>query len=257
VKACFDARGDVIVITGGANGIGAALARGCVAAGATTVICDTDQAAADALMATDPAIHFRLLDVSDREQVFTTIGAIEAEFGGIDGLVCGAAVQPRCAVQDMDARNWEKTLAINLNGVVWCYQAAVPNMIRNRRGAVVAFTSGLAQSGWPLASAYAASKAALVAFMKSAAKEVASHRVRVNLISPGVIETPQYQTANAGGDAQYWRTTLGVGQPEDVTGPLLFLLSDAATMTASLLTRDFAYPAGDDAAADMPMPQDA
>ena len=119
-------------------------------------------------------------------------------------------------------------------------------MIRRRRGSIVAFTSGLAHQGWPEASAYAATKAALIAFVKSAAKEIAQHRVRFNLIAPGVIDTPQYRVANAGADDARWRASVGVGEPEDVIGPLLFLLSDAASMTASLITRDLAYRAQDD-----------
>jgi 3-oxoacyl-[acyl-carrier protein] reductase len=101
----------------------------------------------------------------------------------------------------------------------------------------------MAHQGWPGASAYAASKAALIAFAKSAAKEIAQHRVRFNLIAPGVIDTMQYREANAGADDARWRGSVGVGQPEDAVGPLLFLLSDQATMTASIISRDFAYPA--------------
>jgi 3-oxoacyl-[acyl-carrier protein] reductase len=67
--------------------------------------------------------------------------------------------------------------------------------------------------------------------------------VRFNLIAPGVLDTPQYRVANAGADDARWRASVGVGQPEDAVGPLLFLLSDQATMTASIISRDFAYPA--------------
>ncbi|MCY1228096.1 Dihydroanticapsin 7-dehydrogenase [compost metagenome] len=243
MRATFDAAGDVIVITGGANGIGAELARACAQAGATVVICDVDERAASGLLADAPGVQFRRLDVSDRDAVMQVMQAIEAEHGRIDSLVCGAAVQPRMAVHETDPQAWQKTLAVNLDGVVWCYQAVVPGMIRRRRGSVVAFSSGLAHSGWPQSAAYASSKAALSAFVKSAAKEVAQHRVRVNLIAPGVIDTPQYRDANAGNDNAHWAATLGVGRPEDVTGPLMFLLSDAATMTASLVSRDHAYPA--------------
>jgi len=69
--------------------------------------------------------------------------------------------------------------------------------------------------------------------------------VRFNLVAPGVIDTPQYRTANAGADDAHWRASVGVGQPEDAVGPLLFLLSDEATMTASIISRDFAYAAQD------------
>jgi 2-hydroxycyclohexanecarboxyl-CoA dehydrogenase len=242
MRARFDADGDVIVVTGGASGIGRAFACAAGVAGARVVVCDVD-AAAMADLAGVTGISTRRLDVADRDQVFAVMGGIARELGRIDGLVCAAAVQPRADVQHMDAAAWERVLAVNLNGVVWCYQAVIAGMIARRSGSIVAFTSGLAHQGWPEASAYAASKAALIAFVKSAAKEVARHRVRFNLIAPGVIDTPQYRQANAGADDARWRASVGVGQPQDAVGPLLFLLSDQATMTASLISRDFAYAA--------------
>ncbi|MBE7732905.1 SDR family NAD(P)-dependent oxidoreductase [Devosia faecipullorum] len=241
MKAHFDGKGDVIVITGGANGIGRALALAVSAAGAQAVVCDRDEMAMAELRGLDARIDTRRLDVSNRAEVQAMFGAIEAEHGAIDGLVCGAAIQPRTAIHDMDPAEWERVIGVNLNGVVWCYQAAIPGMIARRRGSVIAFSSGLANQGWAKASAYATSKAGLIAFLKSAAKEVAEHRVRVNVIWPGVIDTPQYRNANPGQDGESWKSTLGVGSAEDVVGPLMFLLSDAATMTASALTREMAY----------------
>jgi 3-oxoacyl-[acyl-carrier protein] reductase len=190
-----------------------------------------------------PGIATRRLDVSDHAGTLATLRAVERDFGRIDGLVCAAAIQPRTVVHQMDPAEWDRVLRINLSGVVWCYQAVVAGMIERRSGSIVAFTSGMAHQGWPGASAYAASKAALIAFAKSAAKEIAQHRVRFNLIAPGVLDTAQYRTANAGADDARWRASVGVGQPEDAVGPLLFLLSDQATMTASIISRDFAYPA--------------
>lgn len=243
MKATFDGRGSVLVITGGANGIGKALGQAAATAGATVVLCDIDAAALDAATAEHPGLHGRILDVGDREAVFVTIAAIRRDFGEIDGLVCGAALQPRTLVHEMDPAEWSRVMRVNLDGVVWCYQAVVPGMIARHTGSIIAFTSGLATQGWPMASAYAASKAALIAFMKSAAKEIAASRVRFNLVSPGVIDTPQYRAANQGDDDQRWRSSLGVGLPQDTVGPLLFLLSDAATMTCSILSRDLAFPA--------------
>src|SRR5215475_2306496 len=243
MRARFEADGDVIVVTGGASGIGRALALAAAAAGARVVVCDVDESAMATLSGT--GISVRRLDVSDRAQVLATFADIERELGKIDGLVCAAAIQPRTAVHQMDPKEWERVLRINLDGVVWCYQAVIGGMIARRSGSIVAFTSGLAQQGWPEASAYAASKAALIAFVKSAAKEVAPHRVRFNLIAPGVIDTPQYRQANAGADDARWRASVGVGQADDAVGPLLFLLSDQATMTASIISRDFAYPVQD------------
>jgi 2-hydroxycyclohexanecarboxyl-CoA dehydrogenase len=240
MKARFEGDGDVVVITGGANGIGRALALAAADVGARVFVCDIDEAAMATLAG--KSIRTERLDVSDRAAVLDAFAQIEREAGRIDGLVCGAAIQPPKPVHDMDPAQWTRVLSTNLDGVVWCYQAAISGMIARRRGSIVAFTSGLAQQGWPEASAYAASKAALIAFVKSAAKEVAQHRVRFNLIAPGVIDTPQYRAANAGADDAHWRASAGVGKPEDTIGPLLFLLSDAATMTASIISRDFAFP---------------
>jgi 3-oxoacyl-[acyl-carrier protein] reductase len=242
MRARFEADGDVIVVTGGANGIGRALARAAAQAGARVVVCDVDDAAMAALSDVS-GISTRRLDVSDRAEVFAVLGEVERQFGKIDGLVCAAAIQPRSPVHEMEAAAWERVLRTNLDGVVWCYQAVVAGMVARRSGSIVAFTSGLAHQGWRGAAAYAASKAALIAFAKSAAKEIAPHRVRFNLIAPGVLDTPQYREANAGADDAHWRATVGVGQPEDAVGPLLFLLSDRATMTASIISRDFAFTA--------------
>ena len=241
MRARFEAESDVIVVTGGANGIGRALACAAAKTGARVVVCDVDEAAMAALSAV-PGIATRRLDVSDHAGTLATLRAVERDFGRIDGLVCAAAIQPRTVVHEMDPAEWDRVLRINLSGVLWCYQAVVAGMIERRSGSIIAFTSGMAHQGWPGASAYAASKAALIAFAKSAAKEIAQHRVRFNLIAPGVLDTPQYRVANAGADDARWRASVGVGQPEDAVGPLLFLLSDQATMTASIISRDFAYP---------------
>ena len=95
----------------------------------------------------------------------------------------------------------------------------------------------LARDGYDLVLA-----ARTVAAMEALAAEVAAHGVRVNVIYPGVIDTPQFRAANPGTEYEHWQRTIGIGDPEDVVGPLMFLLSDAATMTGSVLTRDRAYP---------------
>lgn len=241
MRATFDAHGYVAVVTGAANGIGRALACALADAGGTVAVFDTDTDALAALANERAGIETHCIDVSNRTAVVKAIGLVEDRHGKIDGLVCGAAVQPRVPIHETEPDAWDRVLQVNLNGVVWCYQAAVPGMIRRRSGSIVAFTSGLAGQGWPGASAYASSKAAIVAFGKSAAKEIAPYRVRFNVVSPGVIDTPQYRAANKGDDGETWKATLGVGQPEDVVGPLMFLLSDAATMTGSILSRDMAY----------------
>ncbi|MET9272485.1 SDR family NAD(P)-dependent oxidoreductase [Kribbella sp. NPDC003557] len=233
MRVRFDATGEVVVITGGAQGIGAALAAAVNAAGGTAVVFDVTAPA-------DGVEHVRV-DVSDRSAVETAVASVLERYGRIDGLVAGAAVQPRSPVLEMDPASWSRTLQVNLDGVVWACQAVVPHMVARRSGSVVVFTSGMASTGYAGAAAYAASKAALVAFAKTLAVEVAGDRVRVNVVAPGVIDTEQFRGANAGADREHWQDTIGIGDPEDVVGPLLFLLSDAAAMTGSVLTRERAF----------------
>lgn len=239
MKASFDATGTVLVVTGGASGIGAALARGYAAAGGTVAVLDIAHSAA--LEDLDRIEQYRV-DAADRDGVLGAMDRIIDRHGRIDALVAGAAVQPRTEVLTMEPQEWRDTLGVNLDGVVWCSQAVLPHMVARREGTILVFASGLATAGHAGASAYAASKGALVPFAKSLAAEVAQHNIRVNTVFPGVIDTAQFRAANPhGGQREHWSATTGIGQPEDVVGPLLFLLSDAATMTGSTLTRDRAF----------------
>ncbi|MET9311413.1 SDR family oxidoreductase [Kribbella sp. NPDC003505] len=233
MKARFDATGEVVVITGGAQGIGAALAAAVNAAGGTAVVFD--------VTVPPSGVEYVKVDVADQSAIKAAVAGVLERYGRIDGLVAGAAVQPRSPVLDMDAASWSRTLQVNLDGVVWACQAVVPHMVARRSGSVVVFTSGMASTGYAGAAAYAASKAALAAFAKTLAVEVAGDRVRVNVVAPGVIDTEQFRGANAGADREHWQDTIGIGDPEDVVGPLLFLLSDAAAMTGSVLTRERAF----------------
>ncbi|PZS22927.1 MAG: NAD(P)-dependent oxidoreductase [Pseudonocardiales bacterium] len=238
MKTAFDATGEVLIVTGGASGIGAAVIERYAAAGGTPVVFDVNDRSGPA----GARVEHHVVDVADRDAVFAATKTVLARHGRIDGLVCAAAIQPRQDVDDTDPQLWRRTLDVNLDGVVWCCQAVIPSMKTARSGSIVVFASGLATNGRAQAAAYAASKGALVSFAKSLAAEVAPDRVRVNTIYPGVIDTPQFRAANPGAEYEFWRRTTGIGVPEDVAGPLLFLLSDAATMTGSTLTRDRAYP---------------
>lgn len=240
MRASFDAAGEVVVVTGGANGIGAAVAAAIARAGGRVAVFDVDTATPPS----EPGVELMRVDVGDRAAVAAAVAEVEERLGPVTGLVAGAAVQPRVTVADMTPDTWRRTLGVNLEGVLWACQAVLPGMRERDNGAIVVYTSGLATAGRAEASAYAASKAALVPFAKSLAAELAGTRVRVNVIAPGVIDTPQFQAANpSGGEREHWAATTGIGGPEDVVGPLLFLLSDAATMTGSTLTRERAYPA--------------
>jgi NAD(P)-dependent dehydrogenase (short-subunit alcohol dehydrogenase family) len=232
MKASFDAAGEVLIVTGGARGIGAAAARAYAEAGGTAHVFDVAPSEESA------NVVQHQVDVADRDAVRAAVAEVVERHGRIDGLIAGAAVQPRTPLVDMDPDEWRNTLAVNLDGVVWATQAVLPTMRAARRGSIVVFSSGLAHMGRAEASAYAASKGALLPFVRSIAAEVAADRVRINVLWPGVIDTEQFRAANPGAEREHWLNTTGIGTPEDVVGAMQFLLSDAASMTGSTLTRD-------------------
>lgn len=234
MRAEFDATGDVLVVTGGANGISRAVAEAAAEAGAKVTVLDIAARPTDL----DERIHYIETDISDRRQLEDTAGQIADRDGAVNGLLCGAVIQPRSSVLELSSEEWHRVQQVNLDGVLWCCQVFVPLMISGGGGSIVIFTSGIATSGWPKAAAYSTTKAAAQGLARTLAAEVADSNVKVNLISPGVVDTPQYRSANPPEDRDHWKSTVGVGDPSDTVGPILFLLSDAATMTGSLLARE-------------------
>ena len=114
----------------------------------------------------------RQVDVSNEAAVTRLIDDVRRKYPRLDAAVLGAAIQYRTDIDEMSANEWREVIDINLNGVFYCLHAIIPMMKAQRSGAIVAFTSGLALTGWPGASAYAASKAALIGMIKSAAHEL-------------------------------------------------------------------------------------
>jgi 3-oxoacyl-[acyl-carrier protein] reductase len=238
MRAGFDFAGGVVIVTGGASGIGAALARRAAQAGATVVVADIQDEAGKALAAEDRSpgvIEFRHLDVSREDEVTSVFDGVRARHGRIDGLVCAAIVQPVVNVADLQPDQWARVLSVNLNGVVWSARAVLPAMTEQRSGSIVMFASGTADIGKAGSAPYTTSKGAVAAFARTLAREVAPHRVRVNLCRPGIIDTPQFRNSNPGAD--YSR----LDRPEDPVGGLMFLLSDAAQMTGSMVSREMPW----------------
>lgn len=233
----FEPSNDVLIITGGARGICRALAETAFSLGAAVAVLDILDRPEDL----PDGITYLQVDASDRHAVFSAVEHVRELLGTPTGLVCGAVVQPREEILQMTEETWRQTQSVNLDGTLWAMQAVVPDMVAHQRGSVIVFTSGLASNGWPGASGYATTKAAVTVLAKTLAAEVIDSRVRVNVVAPGVIETEQYRLANSEQELEHWRRTIGAGEPEDVVGPLLFLLSDEATMTGSMLTRERAY----------------
>jgi NAD(P)-dependent dehydrogenase (short-subunit alcohol dehydrogenase family) len=238
MRADFDFTGGVVIITGGANGIGAALARRCARAGATVIVADVQDDAGKALAAEEHGrgrIEFEHVDVSAEPEVTRAFSAVRERHGRIDGLVCAAIIQPIAEVADVDPDDWQRVMSININGVVWSCRAVLPAMTDQRSGSIIIFSSGTADMGKAGSSPYTTSKGAVAAFAKTLAREVAPLRIRVNVCRPGIIDTPQFRAANPGTD------TSRLDGPEEPVGPLMFLLSDAATMSGSMVTREMPW----------------
>jgi len=232
----YDFTGKVIAITGGASGIGAATARAAAEAGAHVTVLDINEELGSAVAAGHENISFHRVDVADHDDVLGAMGRVADAGGRLDGLVCCAIVQPLIAVTEMTPEALRRVLAINVEGVFWACKAAAPVMMRQQSGSIVLFVSGTAELGKPKSSPYTASKGAVAGFAHTFAKEVQPYGVRVNMLRPGIIDTPQFRGSNP--DADYSK----LDKPEDVVGPAMFLLSDYATMTNSLLTREGSVP---------------
>jgi NAD(P)-dependent dehydrogenase (short-subunit alcohol dehydrogenase family) len=237
----------VILITGAGSGIGAALARHCAREGATVIAVDRRH---DPLLGGLEAgarrhIDVRKVDVADEAAVAALIGDVKNKYPRLDAAVLGAAVQYRTDLDRMDSAQWREVIDVNLNGVFYCLQAIIPLLKAQRAGAIVAFTSGLALTGWPGASAYAASKAALIGMIKSAAHELKAYNVRANVLSPGVRATPLFMDVSSEAEREYYRQSIGIGEPDGVVPTLLYLISDASANLTGVVIEHRISPSGE------------
>jgi 2-hydroxycyclohexanecarboxyl-CoA dehydrogenase len=237
----------VILITGAGSGIGAALARHCAGEGATVIAVDRRH---DSLLAKLAArarsrIDLRAVDVSDESAVTTLMADVKVKYPRLDAAVLGAAIQYRTDLDQMSAAQWREVIDINLNGVFHCLQGIIPLMKSQRAGAIVAFTSGLALTGWPGASAYAASKAALIGMIKSVAHELKAYNVRANVLSPGLRATPIFMDVSTEAERAFYRSSIGIGEPDGVVPTLLYLISDASANLTGTVIEHRISPSGE------------
>jgi NAD(P)-dependent dehydrogenase (short-subunit alcohol dehydrogenase family) len=222
VRVDYDFSGSVVLVTGGGSGIGAATVRACADAGATVVTADVKSG----------------IDVSDSHAVRNLVASIVERHGRVDAAVLGAAIQRRTPVESTSDEEWRQHIAVNLDGVFYCMRELAPVMKRQRRGAIVAFTSGLVNTGWPGAAAYAASKGALIGLAKCAAQELRPYGVRVNLLSPGVTATPIFMDVASESEKAMYEQSSGISPPEEVVPTVLYLISEAsANLTGALIER--------------------
>ena len=179
-----------VLVTAGASGIGAAVARAFCETGARVHVCDIDRAALDRQRAQFPDITSSMADASVAEDVDLVFADVQGALGGLDVLVNNVGIAgPTGAIQDLRRSDWERTVAVNLNSQFYFAQRAVPLLRQSTHNpSLIAMSSVAGRLGYPLRTPYAATKWAIVGLMKSLAIELGPHGVRVNAILPGTVE---------------------------------------------------------------------
>lgn len=227
---------EVIIVTGGAGGIGSDICRGLAADGLKVVAADYSRDGAEELAAEirraggeATAAH---VDVGDRSSVAAMMDRAVSAYGGVDYMFCGAGVMDRIAVVDMPEEEWDRVMRINLKGVFLCCQAAAKHMIPRNAGRILSIASGRGVAGQPRAAHYSASKAGVIAFTKSLAMELAPHNITVNAVCPGATDTPMSRIGFT--EEQFKKREEipplldGLTQKDEIVGLVRYLLSHPA-----------------------------
>jgi 3-oxoacyl-[acyl-carrier protein] reductase len=230
--------GQVVLVTGGSRGIGAATAKAAAEAGAAIAIGYREDVNAASLVVESirgiggVAEAFRA-DVSDPAEANQLITSVEGSFGKIDGLVNNAGIMPSSPLVEMSDDEWDAVLRTNLYGPFYCSRAALPGMVQRGRGSIVMISSRLGQIGWPELAHYSAAKAGLLGLTKSMAREYGPQGVRVNAVAPGFTITDMTRDIV---DTESGRRRLAelpsrrFPEPENVAAAVVFLLTDAAAL---------------------------
>jgi 3-oxoacyl-[acyl-carrier protein] reductase len=231
----FEVLGHVALVTGAGSGIGRAIAVALAAVGVAVGIADKDAArvasATEAAQRGGARVHGSVADVARADDIRRVVSEVSDRLGRIDILVNSAGIFPRSSVLEMSEEEWDLTSDTNLKSCFLASQAVLPAMIARKWGRIISITSGLGMTGVARGAHYAASKAGIDALTRSLAKEVMNDGINVNAIAPGLTDTPMMRGANTPEYiASVTKTMPGgkLGEPEDVVGLALFLVSEGA-----------------------------
>jgi 3-oxoacyl-[acyl-carrier protein] reductase len=223
--------GSVALITGGARGIGFAIAERLYAAGADVVVGDLTGApeAAERLSGRGRALGIPA-DVADLDGLDAAVGAAEGEVGPIDVLVNNAGITRDTLLMRMTEEDWDLVLRVNLKGTFNATKLISRGMMKRRRGRIINIASVVGIRGNAGQANYSASKAGVIGFTKTMARELASRNVLVNAIAPGFIDTEMTKVLSDGVREELMRQIplARLGSPDDVAKAALFLASDLA-----------------------------
>lgn len=242
------------IVTGAANGIGRAISEAFAREGAAVCLADLDIEGADAVARTLVAQGGKALavacDVSDRASARTAVERAAEAFGGLNVLVCNAAVlSPKTRLHEMTEDNWETCLAVNLTGSFLICKYGIPYLQEGGGGSIIMVGSQMARVANPLQAAYCTTKAAMVHLAKGIALEYAADKIRANALSPGGTATSrmerQFGTMKKAQEIWGHQHPLGrLGTPEEIANGAIFLASDeSAFMTGADLLIDGGYAA--------------
>ncbi|QNG21008.1 glucose 1-dehydrogenase [Rhodococcus triatomae] len=225
-------QGRVVVVTGGARGLGAEISRRIVASGGRVVVADVLDEEGNATAADlGSSALFAHLDVTDADAWHRVVDLAVAEFGKVDGLVNNAGISTGQFIEKESVEHFRTVLDINLTGVFIGMQTVIAPMRAAGGGSIVNISSAAGLMGLALTAGYGASKWGVRGLTKIGAVELGTDRIRVNSVHPGMTYTPM--TAETGiqvGEGNYPNTPMGrVGEPEEIAGAVVYLLSDDAS----------------------------
>jgi len=227
--------GKVSLITGAAQGIGAATALKFAREGAIVVVCDVKQSAIDAVVAQCQGLGAEavghVMDVSNRTQIDAVVNAVQERFGRIDVLVNNAGITQDARLQKMTLEQFDRVIDINLRGVFHCAQAVADIMVQQGRGVILNASSVVGIYGNYGQTNYAAAKFGVIGFTKTWSRELGPKGVRVNAVAPGFVHTPMVSTVPSKvlEDLAEKVPLKRLGQPEEIANVYAFLASDEAS----------------------------